>query len=189
MERARVDRLAAFAARTEDRRSALRLLAAAVAGSAGLSGFAAERTSAGRNKGRGGKGKGNEDRCRSGKLLDAVQVPADGSPVETKPLARGQKVVLRVSGFIEDDEWGLDGEYYFKLATPNDPAEVYDRCFDSTPVGLAIAGFSPGGWGPYTADHAYERTVTGQGAPLSLRLSDCRYEDQTGSLTVEVRCA
>jgi len=115
-------------------------------------------------------------------------VPADGTAVETKPLAKGERFRLRVSGFVEDEEWGLDGDDYVLRADPTNLQEVYDACDNGIPVGVEIEGEPSSGWGAYNPKHVYGRRVVGKGKPLSLRLSDCSYPGNTGSLKVEVVC-
>lgn len=181
MDDKRLDRMAGAMADRVDRRGVVRLLGAAALGGAGLAaiGGGAE---AGRRKRR------RNDRCRKGEVLQRAPVPADGGEIETRPLAKGEKYTLRVSGFITDDDWGIDGEYYFLLADPTNRAEVYDACFDVIPVGVEVSGSKIGGWGVYAEDHVYAGAVTGKGSPLTLRLSDCYYPGNTGTLKVEVIC-
>lgn len=181
----RVDRIATLLADSQDRRWAVRALGAAALVASGLGGIdqarAAER--------RGDRGDGpSKRRCRRGKKVQDLRVPADGSAVRTKRLAMGQKYTLRVSGFILDEEWGLDGGFYFLQADPANLNDVYDACFDGTDVGLSIDGEPPVGWGAYDTDHGYERKVVGSGKALSLSLADCNHDGQTGSLRVEIRC-
>lgn len=182
METARFDRIAATLGETGTRRGALRLLAGAVLGVGGLAALGREPAEA-RKK----QQKKKSGRCRPGQRFDTVQVPADGSPVSTRALARGERYRLRVSGYVEDDEWGLDAESYFKRADPTNEAEVYDACLDGTEVGLAIDGADVN-WGDYDPDHRYERRIEGKGKKLELRLQDCYFPGNTGSLEVEILC-
>lgn len=181
MNSAHGERITIVLGERRHRRGVLSLFGAAVLAGVGAAASGGGSANAGR------RGKGG-DRCKPGKALDRVQVPADGSAVTTKRLEKGQSYRLHVSGVIEDNEWGIDGEYYFLLADPENRSEVYDECFDETAVGVEVAGAEFSGWGEYDPDHVYERKVTGKGKPLSLRLSDCFYPGHTGSLKVEVLC-
>lgn len=131
--------------------------------------------------------------CRKGERVDRLSVPANGESVRSALLAKGQRYLIRVSGFVRDEEWGLDADYYFLRDDPTNPAEIYDACFDSTDVGLSIDDAILDddkfpSWGAYTDDHVYERTIVGDGKRLRLRLHDCRFEENTGSLSVEIFC-
>ena len=181
-----IERLAQTLAARPNRRGVVRALGAMLLTGAGVGSLAGADAAARRRKRRAKKQ--NADRCQPGDVLQRLRVPGDGSVVETKALREGEKYRLRVTGYVEDEEWGLDGEYYFIRAEPDDLAQVYDACFDGTPVGLAVTGATVNHWGDYDEEHEYERKVTGQGQPLSLRVSDCRYDENTGYLTIELLC-
>jgi hypothetical protein len=186
MDAERLDRWARSLTIDRSRRRVLRGLAvAAFGGALGLPLVATTEA----------KRKQKEDEvCRKGRRIARLSVPANGDSVKTPVLARGQRYLFRVSSYIRDEDWGLDAEYYFRRDDPTNPAEIYDACFDGTDVGLSIDdalldGDKSPRWGAYTAEHNYERKVIGEGERARLRLHDCRYEENTGSLTVEIFCA
>jgi hypothetical protein len=181
-----IERMAQALAARQNRRGLARTLGALLLTGAGVVSLAGNDATARRRKRRNQKQKSN--RCQPGDVLQRLRVPGEGSTVETKHLKEGDRYRLRVTGYIEDEEWGLDGEYYFIRDEPDDLAQVYDACFDGTPVGLAVTGATVSHWGDYDETHEYERKVTGQGQPLSLRVSDCRYDENSGYLTVELLC-
>jgi hypothetical protein len=104
----------------------------------------------------------------------------------TPTLKRGQRYQLRAIGFWSTNaSFGNDAFAAFPFANPNAPETV----FQGVRLGLSVDGSSPDQWGSYHLDHIYEREVTGEGAPLSLRFTDPLSADNTGTLTVEVSCA
>ena len=124
--------------------------------------------------------------CPSGRPVGAVSVPGSGASVSTPVLSPGQRYRLRASGFwTSNATHGQDAFADFLLA---DPAVVVTT-FAGVRLGLAVDGGSADGWGSYSPTHGYEREVVGQGAALSLRMTDLVHTDNSGSVLVEVLCA
>lgn len=124
--------------------------------------------------------------CQPGELIGVVAVPATFFTVFTPVLKAGQRYVLRASGFWGSNATnGMDAFADFALATPQTP----NLTFNGVRLGLAVNDGSPDFWGSYNPDHIYEKVVTGQGAAIGLRCNDANYNDNTGQLRVEVRCA
>jgi hypothetical protein len=124
--------------------------------------------------------------CPAGMEIGSVVVPGTGATVDTPVLKQGQRYRLRAVGFwLSSTVAGQDAFANFPLASPNTP--VLDA--GGVRLGLSVADGSPAAWGSYTTTHIYEREVTGEGAPLSLRCKDPITEDNSGAVLVQVLCA
>jgi hypothetical protein len=174
------DRMNATMGAAASRRGVLRGVLAAL-GAAVADGLAVAETPAKKKK-----GKGKAPTCRPGKVVATIPVPASGAAVTTPVLRRGQAYRLRASGYWSTNaQYGNDAYAAFPVTNPNQ----YERYYQNTRLGLSVDGQSADFWGAYNANHAYERTVTGQNRAISFAFSDRGYADNSGTLTVEVRCA
>ena len=119
-------------------------------------------------------------------MIGAVSVPGSDSTVFTPVLRQGQRYRLRATGiWLSNPTHGQDAFADFLFADPT----TFTTTFQGIRLGLSVGGGSPNGWGAYTTTHVYERTVTGQGAALSLRCNDVVHADNSGTVLVEVFCA
>jgi hypothetical protein len=124
--------------------------------------------------------------CAPGAAVGSVKVPATGAPVSTPTLALGQRYRLQATGFWNTNAtYGNDAFAAFRFANPSELALTYQN----VRVGLSVNGGSPDEWGSYNITHNYEREITGQGAPMSLRYTDPGTSDNSGTLTVNIVCA
>ena len=189
------------------RRGALRFLAGIALSGAGLAALGGEETGA--KKKRKGRDKNNgQGRCGRDRRLARVNVPHDGSIVHTPVLEHGRQYRLRVSGFASGSSFltpiGIDAGYIF--AQGGNP-ELAKDVYGDADMGLSVDG-AAAKWGPYAANHVYEKNVVGQGERLALRLvsrpdeaglsqgtaariiSEIDYEfGLSGSLKVEILCS
>jgi hypothetical protein len=92
---------------------------------------------------------------------------------------------LRLSGQFRattGGAWG-DAEYYELSGTPTDFASEVD-------IGVGIDDVTVDGtktrWGAYTATHTYEIDYTGTGATLQAVLYDSQYNNNLGTLQLEI---
>lgn len=170
------------------RRQMARLLAGGAVGGLSLVtglGAVAEKRGVGTGKRGKGKGKGKDKKCRRGKKLATISVPANGNIVSTPVLDRGQRYRLRASGFWSTNaQFGQDAAAAFPFTNPNAP----QRFFQGVRLGLSVENGSPDQWGNYDTEHTYELKVTGLGSRLTLRNTDPGTADNSGTVTVEVLC-
>ena len=155
----------------------------------GLGFVAVQRPDAGeakRRKKKKNKGNNGGQTCQPGATVGSVNVPANGTTVNTPVLAEGQRYRLRANGFwYTNPAYGQDAFASFALNAPAIPNTTYQ----GVRIGLSVDGGSPDQWGSYHVTHNYERDVIGQGKGLSLRYTDPVTSDNSGSLLVEVICA
>jgi hypothetical protein len=139
--------------------------------------------------------------CEPGSLLETVTVPCTSSKaVKSKTTLKvGVQYRLRASGTCLNGQYPLDAEYANFAYDPTDPTNltsITDRCganYANTEWGIGIDdptidSTKTPKWGTYTPTHVYEIDFAGKGAPISLNFHDCRYDDNAGSLTVEIYC-
>lgn len=125
-------------------------------------------------------------KCRRGRVLANLAVPADGSEISTPVLRKGQRYTLRASGF-----WSTNGTYNNDAVAAFLVADPSQVAFTDLGVrlGLSVDGRSPDIWGAYTQGHEYTTSLAGQGRRMSLRMQDSDYADNGRLLNVEVICA
>jgi hypothetical protein len=120
-------------------------------------------------------------------LLETITVPPDGSIARsTTILANGVAYWLQASG---EDPGAGDAEY---------DAAGNDLCAPGTPgsdVGVVVTSGLPSVasiydklpfWGQPDPAHEYAVGMTGKGAPVFVRYSDCAYDDNLGGLAVRI---
>jgi hypothetical protein len=128
-------------------------------------------------------------------LQETIIVPVDGSVVmSASTLAAGVSYKVRASGTFAVGGPG-DGQGDAEYANfSNPPGSLQDAC------GAGSAGEDLGigindtvndskkfpGWGVYSATHQYTIDARGTGARIQLNYHDCVYQDNNGSLTVEI---
>ena len=133
---------------TQPRRGVLRMLGVAALGASGVSVLAQERSDARKKPNR-----NNKKRCKPGKSVANVQVPANGSIVTSPTLKKGQQYRLRANGFWNTNaQYGNDAFASFQFANPTTPVLT----FQNVRIGLSVNGGSPDQWGVTTA-HMYEQ--------------------------------
>ncbi len=182
MDPLRFDGLATKIGEISTRRNVLKWLGGTVAG--GLVVVAAGHAADAKRKKKGKKQKAKT--CAPGRSVGSVNVPADGTAVNTPVLDAGQRYRLRATGFwTSNATHGQDAFADFELANPN----VSVTTFQGTRLGLSVDGGNVDQWGSYNTNHVYQREVVGQGTALSLRCSDVVFTDNSGSVTVDVFCA
>jgi hypothetical protein len=168
MKRERSTRIASMLTQTTTRRGALRFLAAAALGSAGLTVLDAADADARKKRRR--KRKKRQGGCQRGKPLAQVSVPHDGTTVHTPALEQGRRYRLRVSGVVSGHSLltpiGVDAGYLFRAQS--DQLVAHDVLNDID-YGLSVDG-AAADWGDYASGHVYEREVLGQDQALALRL-------------------
>ena len=186
MDTTSFDRLVASLGATSSRRGAVKVLGLAAGG--GLAGAFGRGAAAAKRRKKKRKPPANTpgDLCPPGTLVKSVNVPADGTTAFTPNLVPGQPYRLRAVGYWSTNaEYGNDAFAAFKFGAPG----LAVTEFEGTRLGLSVDYGSPDDWGRYTANHVYERVVTGRGAALSLRFTDPVTADNAGVLTVDVFCA
>lgn len=141
--------------------------------------------------GPGPRDSGGADWVDRAEILD---VPASGAPVTFKTtLPAGEIALLRANGTVDCDGQELDAEYAFLDGEPADEADGADLGVDigllqirpmvhttPTPAGPGRMKW----YGRYRSDHVYGMTVTGDGKPLTLKLTRPTCAGATGSITV-----
>jgi hypothetical protein len=125
-------------------------------------------------------------------LLDTVTVPSTGAIVTSSvSLTAGVVYRLRASGTITVGGPGFgDAEYAFDSLN----GSVQNNCgapFPAVDIGIGVNDSANSTnkfpfWGSFDATHVYTANVVGQGAPISLNYHDCLYDDNSGTLTVEI---
>ncbi len=100
-------------------------------------------------------------------------------------LASGMTYHLRASGTFGCTyaNTPADAEYW-DVSPPNDLASPVD--FGLGIDDVTIDGTKTPHWGPYTSTHVYEVPYTGRGMPLRAVLYDSQYDNNTGTLTLEI---
>lgn len=204
------DRLNISISTSITRRGALRFLAAAVVGGAGIAGPGSSAIDAKRKRRKHRKGGGSSKAiCGRGGHAVKLELPNDGTVVETPVLAAGHSYRLRVSGVVTgvtstQAEVGIDAGYRFANRANS---IAFTDSFGDLDYGVSVDG-GPANWGDFTTTHVYERVVNGNGAKLALRftalpapaaakrgLRRIITEDPDldltldGELTVEIHCA
>ncbi len=126
--------------------------------------------------------------------VETVQVPASGDPIAFKTrLTDGELYLLKASGTVDLGGQKVDAEYAFGSGPPADVLAGMDVGVDigvlqihpavhttATPPGPGRAKW----FGAFREDHVYYLTVTGGGAPLSLRLT--RPSGGSGAIAVSL---
>jgi hypothetical protein len=191
------DRMVATGA---SRRTALRSLAA---GLLALAGGAIATDSLAKKRKRKRKKKGTpkpqptpdprpQSACSEVTSIAFINVPSDGSIVETPVLKKGQIYHLRAEGW-----WAQGGEYandaYARYRYHAD-AE-YNLYENGVRLGISVNGQSPDLWGHsadpdenYKLSHRYTMALVGKDAPATLRVQDSNYNDNSRDLYVDVVC-
>jgi hypothetical protein len=126
-------------------------------------------------------------------LLETMTIPSDGTTImSTTTLALGHTYTLVASGTYTavppDVDPRADAEYYDFDDPDGGPKDK------GTTVDLGIGvddptddlTKTPESWGAYRDDHVYTVPFAGKGAPIAVRIEDCCYGDNTGSLTVQI---
>jgi hypothetical protein len=99
-------------------------------------------------------------------------------------LLDGRTYRLRASGMFPCTTGGTpaDAEYW-DFTAKNDTTSGID-------FGISINDVTPDGnkthWGPYSASHVYEVTFAGTGAPITATLFDSQYDNNQGTLKLEI---
>ena len=130
--------------------------------------------------------------CSEVTSIAFINVPSDGSIVETPVLKKGQIYHLRAEGW-----WAQGGEYandaYARYRYHAD-AE-YNLYENGVRLGISVNGQSPDLWGNsadpdenYKLNHRYTMALVGKDAPATLRVQDSNYNDNSRDLYVEVFC-
>jgi hypothetical protein len=177
-----LDHLADTLQESQPRRGVLRMLGVAALGASGVSILAHEGGDARKQSGK----KSGKKRCKPGKSIASVQVPANGTTVTSPVLKQGQRYRLRANGFWNTNaQYGNDAFAAFQFANPNTPELTYKN----VRLGLSVNGGSPDQWGNYNTNHTYELQFTGQGQGVTFRFTDPETNDNSGSLTVSIECA
>lgn len=123
--------------------------------------------------------------CAPGKTFATVAVPANGRTANSPALTKGQRYLLRASGFWSTNAlYGNDACAAFPFANPNAPEFTYHNLR----LGLLVNSIPPGAWGNYNTQHVYEQLITGDGLALAFRNLDPVPEDNSGSITVTIEC-
>jgi len=123
-------------------------------------------------------------------VMETLEIPtfaASGSPPVVRSqsaLAAGREYHLRVSGTFSCTFGGTGGDAeYWDFVALNDLASAID-------FGVAIDDATIDGtktrWGGFAASHVYEVTYVGTGATLGALLHDSQYDNNTGTLTLEI---
>ena len=186
MKRQHTAEIAATLTDAMTRRGALRFLAAAVMGSAGIAALGGVSGEAKKKRGKKGKKPGN-GLCGRDRKLAELKVLSDGSIVQTPVLEPGRSYRLRVSGAVTGTTSlqapvGIDAGYIF---TNGGPQFIAHDVFAEVNYGLAVDG-AAASWGDYAANHVYERVVEGNGERLALRLvtgPESALPQSTGQMT------
>lgn len=137
--------------------------------------------------------KGQSAVCRPGKQIARLSVPGNGQTVLTPLLLKGQVYEFEASGsYATNAVHQHDAEYDFIPATAGDASKAVDA-FGGVDTGLSIddatvdATKSPR-WGAYNPNHVYTIQVVGRGRPATLQNHDSVFTDNSGALTVTIRC-
>ena len=128
-------------------------------------------------------------------LQETIIVPVDGSSVSsTMILKSGVLYRIKASGTFYVGGWGdqMGDAEYADLSNP--PSSINDNC-GGTPDGVDLGiGINDSindnekfpSWGNFEPSHVYTIDFAGQGSSISLNYHDCAYNDNFGSLAVEV---
>lgn len=182
MDSHKFDRIVATLESPWDRRSALRVMGLAALGAVSLNHIAQGDAGARRRK---KKKNAGTNVCAPGKTFATVTVPANGRTANSPALTKGQRYLLRASGFWNANaQYGNDACAAFPFANPNAPEFTYRNLR----LGLLVNSIPPGAWGNYNTRHVYEQLVTGDGLALAFRNLDPVPEDNSGSITVTIEC-
>jgi hypothetical protein len=135
----------------------------------------------------GGSGQGGS--TPTWQVIDSFDVPINGTTVYSSvTLQSGTTYRLRASGHFDCMNVGAqcDAEYVDRSGTPDDfGGGTYDFGIgiDSSQVSSAVAPY----WGAHQPSHVYEVDWQGAGAPISAKLWDPDYSNNSGSaLHIEV---
>jgi hypothetical protein len=128
--------------------------------------------------------------CSEVTTIAYLNVPSNGSVVETPLLKKGQIYHLRAEGW-----WSDGGEYaadaYARFRYHGAPAE-HTLVHEGIRVGLSVNNTSPDLWGTsldsYNPSHRYTMAIVGKDAPATLRTVDSDFTDNARDLYVEVVC-
>jgi hypothetical protein len=130
--------------------------------------------------------------CSEVTSIASINVPSNGNVVETPVLVKGQIYHLRAKGW-----WAQGGEYandaYARYLYHAD--NEYNLSENGVRLGISVNGQSPDLWGHsanpaenYNPSHTYTMALVGRDAPLTLRVQDANYTDNSRDLYVEVVC-
>lgn len=120
-------------------------------------------------------------------LVQTITVLPTGESFSSMALESGQLYEIKVSGTYTYDveaDWA-DAEYFLQLGV----IIKGDTEYPSFPniLDLSINGITTNqDWGAYQSTHVYTKEWTGTGEPLNFAIYDSFYDDNTGSLTVEI---
>ncbi|MFT3695842.1 MAG: hypothetical protein QM831_22085 [Kofleriaceae bacterium] len=127
-------------------------------------------------------------------LLETITVPTTGATVTSSTnLEPGSHYALVASGTFTAVPPAVDpladAEYY-DLDDPVDGPIDIDAS-NMIDFGLAInettvSALKSVRWGAYRADHVYTTDFVGAGAPITAKVFDCCYSDNTGTLTLQI---
>jgi hypothetical protein len=128
-------------------------------------------------------------------LQETITVPVNGSLVSsTTVLKTGILYKIRASGTSNVGGLGdgLGDAEYANFSNP--PSSLQDNCGgtpDGVDLGIGIDDSNNDNnkfplWGNYEPNHVYTIDFAGQGSSISLNYHDCAYNDNSGSLTVEI---
>ena len=130
--------------------------------------------------------------CSEVTSIALINVPSDGSIVETPVLKKGQIYHLRAEGWwAQGGEYANDAYARYRYHAENE----YNLSENGVRLGISVNGQSPDLWGPsadpaenYNLGHTYTMALVGKDAPVTLRVQDSNYHDNSRDLYVEVVC-
>jgi hypothetical protein len=135
---------------------------------------------------------GPRSACSEVTSIALINVPSDGSIVETPALEQGQIYHLRAKGWwAQGGEYANDAYARYRYHAENE----YNLSENGVRLGISVNGQSPDLWGPsanpaenYNLGHSYTMALVGRNAPVTLRVQDSNYNDNDRDLYVEVVC-
>jgi hypothetical protein len=129
-------------------------------------------------------------------LLETITVPIDSSSVTSRTtLADGVAYRLRASGTfrIGGPGDGMGDAEYANFANPTMPgADICGPPLPRSDLGIGIDAPDVGSttklpfWGKFAPDHVYTIDFVGRGAPIHVNYHDCSFDDNSGSLTLQI---
>jgi hypothetical protein len=117
-------------------------------------------------------------------LLETLQIPSDGSKVSsTIALQNGASYKIIVSGIYSTASPVQSNQQDAMYASHDNWATHL-----TGQSGLYIDRWTLGSkqWGNYDPDHIYQYTLTGNGSKINFYINDPSYNDNAGSLTVQI---
>ena len=123
-----------------------------------------------------------------------IQTASTTAASSMTTFASGVTYRLRVSGSFTCTTYGApaDAEYWIDTNTsPTTPLDTAPTMNGSVDFGLAIDDLSVNStktphWGAYASNHIYEALYTGRGQPLQALLYDSQYNNNSGTLKLEI---